>query len=386
MLEVLSLRTENSKTFDLGNGQRRLDAHIGAIHYKDNYSDKSEQWKDIDLRWEGNRITKAPYELTLEGNKVTIRDKKSGEVSTIELLEIGGESVSLTTQKDVAPDTDLEIVAGNNSIRITRVLKSEKAPVSAKFKVTGNWAVHAKDATEGIENELPVESILVDGVLTETLKPNRPIKYPVRIDPTLSIQPPGKDNKLHLSFPTTNKGSDVNLAVEGTAIYLLRSLLEFSLAGLPVGAVLSAADLMLYWLSDIINSPVGRTYWAYRLTRTDWVELESCWSYYKGTTGWTAAGGDYTTDDGASVVIPADYGWITWDVLDQVLYAQTEEIAAEFLIRDNVETETTRYGGIFHSNDYTDDTDLCPKLVVTYIPAIPVADGDLIGIGIIRKS
>jgi len=89
MAELIAHRTECSKLYDLGGRRRGLDCHIGAIHYRDNYA-SDEPWKEINLDWEGNRITRAPYELTLEGNKATVKDKKIGEISTIELLEIGG--------------------------------------------------------------------------------------------------------------------------------------------------------------------------------------------------------------------------------------------------------------------------------------------------------
>ncbi|GAI71480.1 unnamed protein product [marine sediment metagenome] len=71
--ELIGKRTANSKTFDIGNGRRQLVVSIGDVHYKDNYADLSEKWKDIDLIWEGNRITKAPYALIHEGNKLTLK-------------------------------------------------------------------------------------------------------------------------------------------------------------------------------------------------------------------------------------------------------------------------------------------------------------------------
>ena len=190
-VEIVSRRTECSKTFDLGGRRRGLDCHIGAIHYKDNYDDKFELWKDIDLTWEGNRITRAPYELTLEGNKVTVKDKKTGEVSSIELLEIGGipiPSQAWEKSKGLAKafDTDLEVVAGNSSVSFARILKSDKAAVEAKYRVTGNIPLRVR--TSDTEGGLPVEWTIKDGILTETLKPDRPIKYPVRIDPTLEPQ------------------------------------------------------------------------------------------------------------------------------------------------------------------------------------------------------
>ncbi len=199
MIELIEKRASNTKTYDLGNGKRQLLVSIGDIHFKDNYA-SNEQWKDIDLNWEGNKITKAPYELTLEGNKVTIRDKKSGEVSTIELLDIGGKGIpakawekakglarakGITTVENVALDTDLEVIAENSRVRFARVLRSDKAPKDTTFRVTGKipFIVRASDD----EGELPVEATLKDGILTETLKPDRAIKYPVRIDPTWQV-------------------------------------------------------------------------------------------------------------------------------------------------------------------------------------------------------
>jgi len=189
--EIISKRTYSSKTYDLGNGKRLLKVWGGDVHYKDDYTDASEQWKDIDLTWQGNKISKAPYELTLEGNKITFRDKKTGKISFIELLEIGSKSISeqtweyskgIATIKNMALDTDLEIVATDTGIRFTRVLKSDKAPLEAKYKITGTipFRVSARDE----EDELKVESEIIDGVLTEKLgKVDRVIKYPVRIDP-----------------------------------------------------------------------------------------------------------------------------------------------------------------------------------------------------------
>ncbi len=263
-MELINLRNENTKTFDIGNGQRQLVASIGAVHYKDNYvTDK--EWKDIDLAWVDNKITKAPYELTLEGKKITIRDKKSGEVSVIELTDIGGKPIhspsdmawlkskglarapGIINLDNVALDTDLEIVAENGAVRFTRVLKSDKAPKDASFKVTGNWQVKALDA----DGELPVESTLVDGILTETLKPDRAVKYPVRIDPTWQVGASTDDclfrpgaNVIALissSFQVGNNG--VGFEDFGTAARFLN-------VNIPAGATIVTAVLIVTARSD----------------------------------------------------------------------------------------------------------------------------------------
>ncbi len=196
----------------------------------------------------------------------------------------------------------------------------------------------------------------------------------------LTIQPSGKDNCLVSTNPTGNYDSEIYLASENSDTVVLHSPLEFSLAGLPAGATIISATLMLYYYYYYNTDPVGRTHSAYRLTRTDWVELESTWNIYKIGSDWTTPGGDYTPDDGASTPIPADYGWMSWNVLAQIEYAQTEEIAAEFLILDPAPSGATRYGVYFYSNNYAVDTDLCPKLIIEYtVPTVGRSFGFIIG-------
>ncbi|MBA7716361.1 hypothetical protein ES703_125432 [subsurface metagenome] len=179
--ELREKRTANSKTFDLGKGRRRLVAHIGDVHYKDNYASPSEQWKDIDLTWEGNRITKAPYELTLDGNKCTILDKKSGKVSTIEPLDVKPAGLKF------------EILPEFNTVRFRHIVPSDKVPFEARFKVTGKIPFRARAFDD--EGDLSLETTLKDGILTEKLSSIigkgtgkvRPAKGNIRVDPTWNL-------------------------------------------------------------------------------------------------------------------------------------------------------------------------------------------------------
>lgn len=270
--EIIGLRSENSKTFDVGNGKRRLEVSIGAIHYKDDYANASEQWKDIDLTWVDNKITKAPYELTLESNKVTIRDKKTGEISTIELLEIGAKGIpakawekskglakapGIVNLDNIALDTDLEIVAENTRVSFTRVLKSDKAPVDAMFKITGKWTARAEDATEGINNQLPVETVLAGGILTETLKPDRVVKYPVRIDPTWQVTASTDDVEVEYVTPIFNLTS----AKWNVGYYYTYSDLgsagRFLNVTIPPGSTITQANLKVVANGDYIFDTVN---------------------------------------------------------------------------------------------------------------------------------
>jgi hypothetical protein len=211
--ELVENRTENSKTSYLGNGKYSLAITIGAIHYKNNYSSSSEQWKDIDLTpVQGRTMTEyvvkaAPYELTIDGLDVTVKDKKTGSIITIKLTDIGTSltgstavatptltfSNGMATAKDIFTDTDLEISWSNTQISYTRILKSDKASTLAKYDIsqTGTGiAVRTKavDSKTDVDKSVPVISEIKDGILTESIDTStHTLTYPVRIDPTLDI-------------------------------------------------------------------------------------------------------------------------------------------------------------------------------------------------------
>ena len=94
--EIISERTESSKTYYLEDGSY-AQISIGAIHYKDNYADDAEQWKDIDLTFDDqNRITQAPYELSVdtENYSITVKDKMTDQVTTLKLIQIGDQDIT----------------------------------------------------------------------------------------------------------------------------------------------------------------------------------------------------------------------------------------------------------------------------------------------------
>ena len=376
MQEIVSLRTETSKTFDLGGGKRRC-VISGAIHYKDNYADKSELWKDIDLTWENNRITKAPYELTLDGGKLSFKDKKTGEVSRLELISVKPSGLKF------------EIIPHLTGVSFQHILPSDKIPFEAQFKVTGNAPLRTRAFDD--EGELGLETSLKDGILTEKLLEVKDRETgrvraaigQIRIDPeVLTVQPSAKDNYLTQTAPDTNRGNLTSFRVYDKLDSVLRSILEFDISDLPAGAEITSASLSLYYDSYVTTNPSGKTVWVYKLTRIDWVEgigatdgSESCWNNYKAGNNWTTPGGDYVTSDpsGGSTTFPASAGaWMTWNVLAIVQDAYDNLNPAEFLVRFATEDLATGYTiAVFLSKEYTTDPSLQPKLVIDY--TAPVA-------------
>jgi hypothetical protein len=198
--EIVEMRTENSKTTYLGKiGSRdkfSVEISSGAIHYKDNYY-SNELWKDIDLTIVNGRVDKAPYILVVDGAKVTMTDKRTGSVTVLELTDTGSNklakpilstSIGKAEKENIDIDTDLEITWENTRVRVTRVLKSDKAPKEAKFNIsqTGNGIKLGIKAEDSNSKSITVVSSIKSGVLSESVD-SKSCTYPLRVDPTLDI-------------------------------------------------------------------------------------------------------------------------------------------------------------------------------------------------------
>lgn len=207
--EIIAQRTENSKTIQTGEKTFSFVSSIGPIHYKDDYKDDKEQWKEISLEMKDGKLTTAPYELTIDGLRVVVLDKKTGSTTQLELTDIGDSKTMYTaietpkldfsvkgkaTAKDVATGTDLEISWDNSRVSYTRILKSSNASTIAKYSITETGTtkipllIKSQDSKEGTNKTVEVTSEIKDGVLTESIDTvNINLTYPVRIDPTLDI-------------------------------------------------------------------------------------------------------------------------------------------------------------------------------------------------------
>lgn len=188
-----------------------------------------------------------------------------------------------------------------------------------------------------------------------------------------------KDNYMRIESPDDNQGAQTELIVgreSGGNSY--RALAEFPIiwgTDIPVDAEITSATLQLYYYwYDWGDDPAGRSYSAARLLRLDWSELDSSWNSYDTGLPWTTAGAgsvvtDYTTTGVASATVPSSYGWMSWNVLSQVQWAQTSSVDAAFRIYDSVETSGS--SAFFYSKEYADPA-YRPRLVIQYTtPAAP---------------
>jgi len=159
---------------------------------------------------------------------------------------------------------------------------------------------------------------------------------------TVTVNPSG-DAWLDELYNIYNYGGDDELSVRSWNFFGInenrRTILKFDLTSLPSGITVLSANLKLYYYAQGSNNPAGRTYYVYRLTETDWVEgtqsgsweIGSCtWNYRLWSTlAWTTLGGTYTTTNGSATSVPSSFGWMTWDVKDQV---RTQPLMAPQLV------------------------------------------------------
>jgi hypothetical protein len=202
---------------------------------------------------------------------------------------------------------------------------------------------------------------------------------------------PSKDTYISGSpSEGVNHGTTTDLKV-GAWTYGLyqereRTIIEFSEPWgsiIPDDSVITQVHLQLYYYSydkasSLMPDPTGEAIFVQRLLRTGidpWLEAHANWNRYIYGSNWDTAGAagsgtDYTTAGQAISPVPASYGWIWWDVTDQVEAAQTADIDIAFRITaPTLETQGTVLQ--FYSHDYS-DASYWPRLIINYnAPSAP---------------
>jgi len=384
--EILALRNENSKTFALDNGHRQLVVSIGAIHYKDNYADKSEQWKDIDLTWVDNKITKAPYELTRDGNKYTIRDKKSGEVSTIELSSVQPAGMKF------------EVLPERGAIRFRHTLPSDKVPFQAQFKVTGKIPFLTQASDD--DGELGLETTLVDGVLTEKLSDIkdkgtgkiRPAKGQIKVDPTWQVGASTDDTKVYWNgsaWAINNTDGYQMAGYDTSSDAKMGGGMRFLNVTVPSGATVIAAYL-------IMTCGIARTETTVNSViigeDVDDAATFSTIANYQGRRGTIVGGANDNNITTASVTWNNIGSWsvdteynspeiktIVQEIIDRGGWASGQDMVIFWDDHAGNSTSGAQVRRLAYA--YDTSTTYAPKLVITYTAVYEVSCSDALAVG-----
>lgn len=193
--EVVAQRREGSKTFHLGGDKYRFIRIPGKVHYKEDYSDKKEQWKEIDLkaaRQEKNYIVdKAPYILEVFTDKIgfSYTSRKGGNV-IVNLIAIGGQPLDEYTLSlkpkvvgreihfdDMLANLDMFMEMRSAKCEIFKVLKDSTAPTEFEWEFIVDDPKNRlgiKKMSAGIDNQKrPIKMSITKGLVDKEKYPGK---------------------------------------------------------------------------------------------------------------------------------------------------------------------------------------------------------------------
>ncbi len=401
--ELLNLRTINKKTFDLGNGRRRLEVYGGPIHYLDGsglFQDIDEGFTEADSGGFSLKFSKLAY-LVRAGEDSTRRVYPDRNDLSY-WIDIGKPFASMgaptKTRNSWLWDfahASIRVIFGASSLKFEAILKDSSAPTSIAipFSVTGltrsgniilhngvevarlakPWAIDANGTLK------TCSATFGSGSLTISVNTTG-LTFPVRVDPSLTVQPCEKNTSLVQGDANSAYGpggSYGNLGWLNTRCpggsNQDKVICDYDTTSISTAATVTSATFSMYYYSASGTTPAGRTYTCYKMRRQDWVEAQATWNVYKTGSSWGTAGAsntssDIDTTDAATATMPAVNNWIDFDVAAQVQAAVTAGVRSLFLVLDP-NTSGTNYGALFYDRTYAGDTTKIPKLVVNYTTA-----------------
>ena len=364
--EVVSLRTEYSKTYHISGDHYQIVSGGGIVHWKNNYDNPDEPWQDPELVWHNGWLTQAPYILVDKGGWYSFTDRKTGEITTIEPLTV-------STSKGGAI---FKVVPFVDGVSFQYTINADQLPFEAKYKVEGDAVITSRAWDDA--GELELTTTFKNGILTESMtttkdkitKEYRAINGTIRIDPTTTVQPPTKDDLL--ATDGANHGALILLAVArdpGMATWTYyRTIIHLDMPADPGGTV-NNVTMYMYKYVDVAGYGCSAVE-CHELTQTAWVEMEATWTVYSAGNNWANPGTDYDAAviDLTNNVQPfGTYGWEHWvingTVADNPLELDwTDEV---HLLMKYPEVASKMYTQ-WYSKDYGVDPAKRPYLLIDY--------------------
>ena len=283
MIEMVEKRTRNSKTYSLGGNRYSCDVSIGAIHYKDNPRDKTEEWKDIDTTISSDgKVRKAPYDLDVyltgmpgfhykskESGEFDIRLKEARigtEVSkTVVPPDMGVKPIIKGNQviwNNIYPNTDVVLIAGNTSVTLKRILKSVRSPLEYDMDIrqvaSGVATLRSvRIARDSCGRDFPMREKGIEDGRTETLnlecqrcpkrllsgEPEYPIEDATEVNEQVGDGADDAGVVCDALWGTTRAHLDWGCCCGSFSLY---GGIRFQTVNVPKGATITTAYLELY--------------------------------------------------------------------------------------------------------------------------------------------
>lgn len=403
MIELSEFRNKHSKTFDIGGGKRRLFIGGPISHYLDEDSGKV---LDVDLTINDEPINSGfthyfknnHYRYEIDSNRgiINVYLKRNSNSRYIELRAnpYANQPVSVQIENKckikilwTIGKVEYSLILSDEGVKVLLILNDIAAPNIFKFgykfiniikdgkkikdKITSEILGILQDAwledssLSNIRRDVSEQFDFDAGIVTLTADLTG-LTAPIKVDPTLNLLTSLADTSLIESNPDTNFGALSNIFLDRDAGEMVHSILKFDATAIPDGQQIDSATLGLRnWTGNYI----GDIAWAYRLIRTDWIELEATWNRYKAGFLWTNPGGDYTVTDGVSTILKLwSVGYTEWigeGMKNQVqfAYSNTDKIP-HYLIK-----VVTGSGASFQAGGRLQIPTYRPRLTIDYSEA-----------------
>lgn len=234
--------------------------------------------------------------------------------------------------QDVWNDADVHLEVLTNGLKETIILKSDRAPASFSFEVTGNladdltagelklqpaWLQDAagtrRDVAQTVRRDTTTGKVFVDLAADVT-----GLLYPVEIDPTVMVKMTQVgaygDATVVSSSPDTISytAAQIYAGTSNPATIIQRALLKFDISTIPAGSIISSAALNLYFAGESQSTTPSVS--VYRNT-ADFTPSTVTWNN-KPTTNATA---ESTT----TISNTSSDKQFTWNVLSALTYWKT---------------------------------------------------------------
>lgn len=144
------------------------------------------------------------------------------------------------------------------------------------FNAQSAVGFEATDNTVGPLNIHPITVTKSGSHVTFSMPKNSFAKVTItRPAPTVTVTfDPVKDTTVKIAAPTSNFGAAANLQVSGQSSYAKQIFLQFNVTGIPTGATVTSANLLI--TSQTTGS--GRSVTAHSVSSTSWNETGVTWN------------------------------------------------------------------------------------------------------------
>jgi len=292
-------RTSNSKHYLLADGSYQAVISGGDVHYED----ENGEFQDIntslvdeaDLDLQVVPLSKeVATEIKLKSKEIQEKRKKNsldrsetdfralqvpfdvklpkefdkgysvgkGE-DKLSFIPIGANSVTGTVYgqdsllySDVWVNTDVELKIVNNGLKETMIAKGLNSPSSFLYEVSGNlnndmtagqlqiqpaWLEDASGVFRDVETRIFNQG---KKIMLELIANYDGLSFPVKIDPTITINTPTADSYINEYYPNINYGLANSVQVGYSTE--TKALIKFNTSSLPLGIQIELAEMILF--------------------------------------------------------------------------------------------------------------------------------------------